>query len=159
MKAIGSRPVSSDDKEEDVGGSGSGSAKALRPAADFRLSFVAASTACIESFTNLISTAPASLLGSSLMAESFPAGRPDLSQFAITSSYCAGVSTATEFVAAVGNDSAGPPGATAASRPLSALRSSPWRLATNSWGWTNNVGSDGGGSIADEVEPGAGNWE
>lgn len=125
----------------------------------FCLSSVAASTAYIESFTNLISTAPASLLGSSLMAESFPPGRPDLSQFAITSSYCAGVSTATEFVAAVGNDSAGPPGATAASRPLSALRSSPWRLATNSWGWTNNVGSDGGGSIADEVEPGAGNWE
>lgn len=45
--------MSSDDKEDDVGGSGS--AKASRPAADFRLSSMAASTACIESFTNLIS--------------------------------------------------------------------------------------------------------
>jgi hypothetical protein len=81
---------------------GIGLAERLRGTGHFRLPSAAASTACIESFTDLISAAPASLSGSSLVAECFP----DPSQFAITSSYCAGVSTATEFVAAVGNDSA-----------------------------------------------------
>ncbi|CAD6272091.1 unnamed protein product [Miscanthus lutarioriparius] len=80
---------------------GIGLAERLRVTGNFRLPSAAASTACIESFTDLISAAPAGLSGSSLVPECFP----DPSQFAITPSYCAGVSTATEFAAAVGNDS------------------------------------------------------
>ncbi|XP_066361659.1 probable receptor-like protein kinase At1g11050 [Miscanthus floridulus] len=80
---------------------GIGLAERLRVTGNFRLPSAASSAACIESFTDLISAAPAGLSGSSLVPECFP----DPSQFAITPSYCAGVSTATEFAAAVGNDS------------------------------------------------------
>ncbi|XP_002441118.1 probable receptor-like protein kinase At1g11050 [Sorghum bicolor] len=80
---------------------GIGLAERLRATGNFRLPSAAASTACVESFTDTVSAASAGLSGSSLVPECFP----DPSQFAITPSYCAGVSTATEFAAAVGNDS------------------------------------------------------
>ncbi|KAJ1262984.1 hypothetical protein BS78_09G149500 [Paspalum vaginatum] len=81
---------------------GIGLAERLRATDHFRLPSAAASASCLESFTDQISGAPAGLPGSSLVPECFP----DPDQFAITPSYCAGVSTAADFVAAVGNDSA-----------------------------------------------------
>ncbi|KAG2619184.1 hypothetical protein PVAP13_3NG140845 [Panicum virgatum] len=80
---------------------GIGLAERLRATGRFRLPSAAASVACLNGFSELISGAPAGLPGSSLVPQCFP----EPGQFAITPSYCAGVSTAAEFEAAVGNDS------------------------------------------------------
>ncbi|CAN6328191.1 unnamed protein product [Urochloa humidicola] len=80
---------------------GIGLAGRLRATGRFRLPSAAASASCLDGFSSLISGAPANLQGNSLV----PACFPDPDQFAITPSYCAGVSTAAEFEAAVGNDS------------------------------------------------------
>ncbi|XP_062179675.1 probable receptor-like protein kinase At1g11050 [Phragmites australis] len=80
---------------------GIGLAERLRATGRFRLPSAGASAACLEGFEEALSGAPLGLPGSSLVPACFPV--PD--QFAITPSYCAGVATAADFAAAVGNDS------------------------------------------------------
>ncbi|CAL4900857.1 unnamed protein product [Urochloa decumbens] len=80
---------------------GIGLAGRLRATGRFRLPSASASSACLDNFSSLISGAPAELRGSTLVPECFT----DPDQLAITPTYCAGVSTAAEFEAAVGNDS------------------------------------------------------
>ncbi|CAN6350963.1 unnamed protein product [Urochloa humidicola] len=80
---------------------GIGLAGRLRATGRFRLPSAAASSACLDGFSSLVSGAPANLRGATLVPECFR----DPDQLAITPTYCAGVSTAAEFEAAVGNDS------------------------------------------------------
>ncbi|KAL6609952.1 hypothetical protein ACP70R_039921 [Stipagrostis hirtigluma subsp. patula] len=79
---------------------GIGLAERLRDTGRFRLPSAGASAACLDGFADALSAPPVDLPGSSLVSACFPS--PD--QFAITPSYCAGVATAADFVATVGND-------------------------------------------------------
>ncbi|KAL6848593.1 hypothetical protein ACP4OV_021619 [Aristida adscensionis] len=78
-----------------------GLAERLRDTGRFRLPSPGASAACLDGFAEALTGALVGLPGSSLVPTCFPSP----AQFTITPSYCAGVATAADFVATVGNDS------------------------------------------------------
>ncbi|KAK3135525.1 hypothetical protein QOZ80_5BG0419980 [Eleusine coracana subsp. coracana] len=77
-----------------------GIAGRLRATGCFRLPSASASAACLDRYADELAGAPLDLPGSSLVPACFPS--PD--QFAITPSYCAGVTTVADFRATAGND-------------------------------------------------------
>ncbi|GJN14454.1 hypothetical protein PR202_gb01286 [Eleusine coracana subsp. coracana] len=77
-----------------------GIAGRLRATGRFRLPSASASAACLDRYADELAGAPLDLPGSSLVPACFPS--PD--QFAITPSYCAGVTTVADFRATAGND-------------------------------------------------------
>ncbi|CAM0955429.1 unnamed protein product [Alopecurus aequalis] len=80
---------------------GIGLAGRLRATGQFRLPSAGASAACLADLGEGISAPPASLPGASLVQSCFPS--PD--EFISSPSFCAGVTTAAEYRAIVGNDS------------------------------------------------------
>uniref|UniRef100_A0ACD5THH2 Uncharacterized protein n=1 Tax=Avena sativa TaxID=4498 RepID=A0ACD5THH2_AVESA len=80
---------------------GIGLAGRLRATGQFRLPSAVASAACLADLAEGIAAPPASLPGASLVQSCFPS--PD--EFVSSPSYCAGVTTAAEYRAVVGNDS------------------------------------------------------
>ncbi|KAF7025142.1 hypothetical protein CFC21_037371 [Triticum aestivum] len=81
---------------------GIGLAARLRATGLFRLPSPPASAACIRAFSDALASPPLSLPRSLA-----PACFPVPSQFAISPSYCAGVTTAAQYVATVGDVAAG----------------------------------------------------
>jgi hypothetical protein len=79
---------------------GIGLAARLRDTGRFRLQSAPASAACIRAFSDELASPPLSL-PASLVPTCFPAP----SQFAISPSYCAGVTTAAQYVATAGDAS------------------------------------------------------
>jgi hypothetical protein len=77
-----------------------GLAARLRATGRFRLPSAQASAACLRAFADKLAAPPLSLPGS-LVPGCFPVP----SQFAITTDYCAGVTTAAEYAAVVGDAS------------------------------------------------------
>ncbi|XP_051199610.1 probable receptor-like protein kinase At1g11050 isoform X2 [Lolium perenne] len=80
---------------------GIGLAGRLRATGQFRLPSAGAAAACLAGLADGISAPPASLPGASLVRSCFPSP----ADFVSTPSYCAGVTTAAEYRAVVGNDS------------------------------------------------------
>ncbi|XP_006654423.1 probable receptor-like protein kinase At1g11050 [Oryza brachyantha] len=78
-----------------------GLAGQVRATGRFRIPSVGASAACLRDFGAKLSAPPLSLPGASLVPACFPS--PD--QFVASPSFCAGVTTAAEYRAVVGNDS------------------------------------------------------
>ncbi|KAL6616496.1 hypothetical protein ACP70R_038766 [Stipagrostis hirtigluma subsp. patula] len=79
---------------------GIGLAARLRATGRFRLPSAPASAACLQAFSGALASPPLSL-PASIVPECFPVQ----SQFAISPSYCAGVTTAAQYTAVVGNAS------------------------------------------------------
>ncbi|KAG8054491.1 hypothetical protein GUJ93_ZPchr0001g31982 [Zizania palustris] len=79
---------------------GVGLAARLRATGHFRLPSADASAACLRAFSDALSSPPLSLPDFIV-----PACFPVSSQFAISPSYCAGVTTVEQYVATVGNTS------------------------------------------------------
>lgn len=77
---------------------GVGLAARLRATGRFRLPSAPASAACLRAFSDALASPPLSLPASLV-----PACFSVSSQFAISPSYCAGVTTAAQYIAAVGN--------------------------------------------------------
>lgn len=80
---------------------GIGLAGRLRATGQFRVPSAGASAACLADFAEAVAATPASLPGASLVQSCFPS--PD--EFTVSPSFCAGVTTAAEYRAVVGNAS------------------------------------------------------
>ncbi|XP_052156082.1 probable receptor-like protein kinase At1g11050 [Oryza glaberrima] len=78
-----------------------GLAEQVRATGHFRIPSVGESAACLKDYGAKLSAAPLSLPGASLVQTCFPS--PE--QFVSSPSFCAGVTTAAEYRAVVGNDS------------------------------------------------------